>query len=193
MTNIINFAKGHPSVIIPSKRDEDMGYDIYANFEQDYLLLPPHEVVLVPTNLYSAFSQEYGVILKERGSTGTKGMAVRCGVIDSGFRGAWFVPINNTTNHPIVIAKKDAVEGIKVEEKKHLEFIPYKALVDGEGNEICTLAPFSEKYTIYPYEKAICQAVVQLVPSTVAKEIPLEELLAIPSERGAGERGSSNK
>ena len=28
----IKFAKVHPNAIIPSKRDEDMGFDIYACF-----------------------------------------------------------------------------------------------------------------------------------------------------------------
>lgn len=191
--NPIKFAKGNPSVIIPTKREEDMGYDIYANFEEDYIVLHPHTVIGVPTNLHSAFPKEFGIILKERGSTGTKGMAIRCGVIDSGFRGAWFVPINNTTSTPIIIAKSHAVEGIKLEERKFADIIPCKVVVDGKGNEICTLPFGKEEFIIYPYEKAICQAVVVDVPSTVSQEIPLEELMAIESERGVGERGSSNK
>lgn len=167
-TNPIKFAKGNPTVIIPTKREEDMGYDIYANFEEDYILIPPHKVVGIPTNLHSAFSKDFGIILKERGSTGTKGMAVRCGVIDSGFRGAWFVPINNTTDTPIIIAKAHAVERVEAE----VDF---------------------EDYIIYPYEKAICQAVVHNVPSTQSEEITLDELMQIESERGLGQKGSSNK
>lgn len=195
MKQPIYFAKGNPSVIIPTKRDEDVGYDIYANFEEDYIVLEPHTVTLIPTNLHSAFSSDYGIILKERGSTGTKGMAVRSGVIDSGFRGAWFVPINNTTNSPIIIAKKEAIEGFKTIDRKYFDTIHFnfKVVVDKEGNEICSL-PFNKKEVfIYPYEKAICQAVIIEVPSTVSEEIPLEELVAIESERGTGERGSSNK
>lgn len=191
--NPIKFAKGNPTVIIPTKREEDMGYDIYANFEEDYLVLPPHKVVLVPTNLHSAFPKEFGIILKERGSTGTKGMAVRSGVIDSGFRGAWFVPLNNTTDTPIIIAKSHIVDGIKLEDKKFADLIPCKVIVDGEGNEIYSL-PFNRReFIIYPYEKAICQAVVHNVPSTESIEITLDELMAIESERGIGEKGSSNK
>lgn len=192
-TNPIKFAKGNPTVIIPTKRDEDMGYDIYANFEGDYMVLPPHTVVGVPTNLHSAFSKDYGIILKERGSTGTKGMAVRCGVIDSGFRGAWFVPINNTTNTPIIIAKAHAVDGIKLECRKYEGIVPYNVIVDGEGKEIHSLSFGAKDFIIYPYEKAICQAVVHIVPSTHSEEITLDELMQIESERGVGQKGSSNK
>lgn len=192
-TNPIKFAKGNPTVIIPTKREEDMGYDIYANFEEDYILIPPHKVVGIPTNLHSAFSKDYGIILKERGSTGTKGMSVRCGVIDSGFRGAWFIPINNTTDTPIIIAKSHAVEGIKTEDRKFEGVIPCKYLVDGKGNDICRLSISNEDYIIYPYEKAICQAVVHIVPPTKSEEITLDELMQIESERGVGQKGSSNK
>lgn len=76
----IKFARKNETVILPSKRDEDMGYDIYANFEEPYLIIKPRNVVLIPTGLYSACDEDYGFILKERGSTGTKGMAVRCGI-----------------------------------------------------------------------------------------------------------------
>lgn len=45
----------------------------------------------------------------------------------------------------------------------------------------------------YPYEKAICQAMVVPVPQNTVEEISVEELQAIPSERGTGALGSSNK
>lgn len=45
----------------------------------------------------------------------------------------------------------------------------------------------------YPYEKAICQAIVVPVPQNTVEEISVEELQAIPSERGTGALGSSNK
>lgn len=192
-TNPIKFAKGNPTVIIPTKREEDMGYDIYANFEEDYILIPPHKVVGIPTNLHSAFSKDFGIILKERGSTGTKGMSVRCGVIDSGFRGAWFVPINNTTDTPIIIAKSHVVEEIKVEERKYQGIVSYEVLVDAKGREIYSFPLGRQDFIIYPYEKAICQAVVHNVPPTKSEEITLEELMQIESERGVGQKGSSNK
>lgn len=161
--NKIFWAKDNETVVIPTKRDEDAGWDIYANFEEDYLEVPPHTTVMIPTNLRSAFSPKWVAILKERGSTGTKGIAQRCGVIDSGFRNAWMIPITNTTDKTIVILKKDV--GIN----------------------------FIEEVIIYPYEKAVAQAIFVEVPKLKSEEISVEELLNIKSERGEGMLGSSKK
>jgi dUTP pyrophosphatase len=45
----------------------------------------------------------------------------------------------------------------------------------------------------YPYEKAICQAVLLPVPKTKVTELTYDELLKIESERAMGNLGSSNK
>lgn len=109
---MIYFAKMKPGAIIPSKREEDGAFDIYACFEEDYLEIGPHQTKLVPTGLASAFSSDYVAILKERGSTGSKGLGQRAGVIDSGYRGEWFAALTNHNPQPLVIAK----EGAKVPE-----------------------------------------------------------------------------
>lgn len=167
MHTTVKFAKVRPTAKIPTKRVEDAGYDIYSDFEEDYMLIPPHETVLIPTGIASACDTDYCFVLKERGSTGSKGIAQRCGVIDSGYRNEWFVPITNTTNKKIAIVKKKASDYIFMR------------------NTI--------GYTIYPYEKAICQALVIPVPNTTVKEITYDELKTIPSERGLGMLGSSEK
>ena len=79
MNQILYFAKTKETAIIPSKREEDGAFDIYACFEDDYMVIAPHETKLIPTGLASAFSSDYVAILKERGSTGTKGMGQRAG------------------------------------------------------------------------------------------------------------------
>lgn len=166
MHTTIKFAKVRPTAIIPTKRDEDAGYDIYANFEEDYMKIPPHETVMIPTGIACACYIDYCFIVKERGSTGTKGMAQRCGVIDSGYRNEIFVPITNTTNKTMYIKKKDKT-------------IP---VLDNVS-----------KYIEYPYEKAIAQLLLIPVPAADAEEYTYEELKAIPSKRGVGALGSSGK
>jgi len=106
MSEKIYFAKVNTQGMIPSKREEDGAFDIYACFEEDHLLLEPHATKLIPTGIASAFSADYVAVLKERGSTGTKGIGQRCGVIDSGYRGEWFVPLTNHNDKPLVIAKE---------------------------------------------------------------------------------------
>lgn len=174
MNTKIYFAKVRPEATIPSKRNEDAGYDIYACFDEDYMVIAPHETKLIPTGIASACDREYCFILKERGSTGTKGIAQRCGVIDSGYRNEWFVPITNTTNKILLICKdEDNLE--KAEQ------------IIRETFDIC----YQIQY--YPYKKAICQALVIPVPQTTVEEITLDELKQIASERGDGALGSSGK
>lgn len=163
------FAGVTDEVKIPTKADENGGYDIYAYFEEDYIVIKPHSTVMIPTGLRSAFSKDYVAICKERGSTGTKGMAQRAGVIDSGFRGEWFIPITNTTTCPIVIAKQNV----------DLQRIRKEISVS--------------MFRIYPYEKAICQAIMVPVPKMEVQKVSVEEILNIKSERGEGQLGSSGK
>ena len=169
MHTTVKFAKVRPTAKIPTKRVEDAGYDIYADFEEPFILINPHETVMIPTGIASACDTDYCFVLKERGSTGTKGMAQRCGIIDSGYRSEWFVPITNTTDDYIIIAKSDDVNA------DVFGSIPMKKIIR------------------YPYEKAICQALVAPVPTVDVEEYTYEELLAIPSSRGTGALGSSGK
>lgn len=166
MHTTIKFAKVRPTAIIPNKRNEDAGYDIYANFDNDYIQIPPHRTVMIPTGIACACNMDYCFILKERSSTGTKGIAQRCGVIDSGYRGEVFVPITNTNDKMVYIKK--------------------------ENKEIPISDNISE-YIEYSYEKAIAQILIIPVPITDVEECTYEELRAIPSERGEGGFGSSNK
>ena len=48
-------------------------------------------------------------------------------------------------------------------------------------------------YTIYPYEKAIAQALVIPVPKVKIEETTYDELKEITSDRGMGSLGSSGK
>ena len=164
MMTAIKFAKVRPTAIIPTKRIEDAGFDIYANFEEDFILIPPHETIMIPTGIASACDTDYCFILKERGSTGTKGIAQRSGLIDSGYRSEWFVPITNTTDSNIYIIKSS----------KEKEYVGLYGV-------------------FYPYEKAIAQALVIPVPVVDVEEYTYEELKSIPSSRGLGALGSSGK
>ena len=90
---------------VPTKREEDGGYDIYPSFKDTEFIIKPLETELVPTGIATAFDVGKVALLRERGSTGTRGMSLKAGVIDSGYRGEWFVAINNTSNKTIVISK----------------------------------------------------------------------------------------
>ena len=178
----VKFAKVRPDAIIPSKRDEDMGFDIYACFDEDYMVINPHETKLIPTGIASACDPGYGFLLFERGSTGSKGIARRCGVIDSGYRNEWFVGLTNTTDSKLFISKLNNKELVEMLCIDHENLIDWKIAEDEVLNSI-----------VYPYSKAIVQALVAPVPKTNREEISYEDLKAIPSERGLGALGSSGK
>lgn len=170
MSATVKFAKVHPDAKIPSKRDEDMGFDIYACFDEDYIVINPHETKLIPTGIASSCNSEYGFLVFERGSTGSKGIARRCGVIDSGYRNEWFIGLTNTTNKVMFISKLSERETY---DKYYGEVMP-------------------ESF-VYPYSKAIAQALVVPVPKVNIEETSYDELKAIESERGLGALGSSGK
>lgn len=188
MNTKVKFAKVKEGAIIPSKRDEDMGFDIYACFDEDYIVIDPHETKLIPTGLASACDPEYGFLVFERGSTGSKGIARRCGVIDSGYRNEWFIGLTNTTNNHIYISKISKEQLIEQENEKNKEV--FGALSDLFNG---MMSSHWENVIIYPYTKAIAQALVVPVPKTEVEEISYEELQTIKSERGMGALGSSNK
>jgi dUTP pyrophosphatase len=151
---------------IPSKREEDAAYDFYGCFDEHFKLLMPGELTMIPTGLSSEIPKDWVLYLAERGSTGSKGIAKRCGIIDSGFRGEIFVVINNTSNKPVVFANHEGPElGVFLEENN------------------------LDDVTIYPQSKGIAQGMLFYCPHVEVEEVTeMSE-----SERGEGALGSSNK
>lgn len=161
----ILWGRDNDTVIIPTKEDENADYDIYANFKEDYTIIPPNTTGTIPTGLRVALNKKWKLALEERGSTGFNGMGVRAGEVDSGFRGEIKVMITNHNNKPLIIMK------------------------DGAN------APqiIKDLAIVYPYEKAICQGAIVEVPVLESKEIDVEVLKLIPSKRGEGMLGASGK
>ena len=163
--NELLFAKVKEEAIIPSRLIENAGYDLYACFDEDYMVIQPHETKLIPLGIATAFPTWCGAIIKERSSTGVKGMAVRAGVIDSGYRGEWKCAITNVNEKPLLITK-ESEEAIKA---------------------------LSDDYIVYPYSKAIAQFILIPLVSLTPKTISYDELLTHVSSRGEGGFGSTNK
>lgn len=188
----IRFAKVKENAIIPTKTDENMGYDIYACFDEDYIEIRPHQTKLIPTGIASCCSEDYGFIIKERGSTGSQGIAVRCGVIDSGFRGEWFVALTNTTKETIRITKKvDKVQqGVAYGGKEEKYYFGVNENIDLTQDDLFV---YGEILKLYPYSKAIAQAILVPVPKVKVEEVTYDELKAIKSDRMNGQLGSSGK
>ena len=115
--NKLYWAKVRPNAIIPTKNREDAGYDIYACFDEAYIMIPPHTTASIPTGIACAVRDKYYLQVQERGSTGSIGMKYGAGVIDSSYRGEIFIVITNTNDVPIVIASKEKMSEVKLSEE----------------------------------------------------------------------------
>jgi dUTP pyrophosphatase len=167
----VYFSKVKPDSIIPSKRDEDAGYDIYACVEArevegkkiHEIFCPAFKTTLVPTGIAMALPKTHFFNAKhERGSTGKISMSVLSGVVDSGYRGEIFVAI--TPLHKDVLITSEVSE-----------------------------TEVGENVILYPYSKAVAQGTIELVPQVHIEEISYEDLLNIKSERGLTRLGQSGK
>lgn len=199
------FAKIHPDAIIPTKRDEDAGRDIYACFDEDYMVIPPHTTKLIPTGIASAMSSKYEIRLRDRGSNGSKGIHVNAGTIDSGFRSEIFVAWCNTNNKPVILSKiplDELLEKYSMIDTFKSTYIPENPTTETYFNDhdiaydnavFIDDGTFKREPIFYPYTKAIAQAEFCEVPKVQTYEISYSELKEIPSLRGTGSLGSSGK
>ena len=166
---IIYWDKLNERAKLPSKRDEDAGFDIYSDSTEN-IILKPNETKFFTTGLRSAFPSNYWIEIKERGSTGAVGLSVRSGVIDSGYRGEWKIMLTNVNKYPVEFSHNvDKVTYIKGKIFK---------------NKI--------KKVIYPLTKAIAQAVVIPLP-TIQCYCDKDMVDSAKSNRGETGWGASGK
>lgn len=166
---IIYWDKLNERAKLPSKRDEDAGFDIYSDSIEN-IILKPNETKFFTTGLRSAFPNNYWIEIKERGSTGAVGLSVRSGVIDSGYRGEWKIMLTNVNKYPVEFSHDvDKVTYIKGKIFK---------------NKI--------KKVIYPLTKAIAQAVVIPLP-TIQCYCDKDMVDGAKSNRGETGWGASGK
>lgn len=161
--NELLFAKTRQNAIVPSKRDEDGCYDIYACFDDDEIMIEPFRNMLVDSGIATAFGKKWRLAIRERGTNSKSGLMTMSGQVDSGYRGSIFVSLYNANRVPVIISKK--VEEIEK----------------------------TDNYIKFPYTKAIAQFAMEEVPVLETKEIDYEVLKTITSERGTGALGSSGK
>lgn len=166
----IKVAKTRPDARLPIKGDSgNMCFDFFPCFDEDWIEIKPFEVKLVPTGIATAFDNEWGLVFRERGSTGKINMKVNSGVIDANYRGQIFVALLNCNEDKSIFISKIGPTGEQSPLTEHPNAI------------------------LYPYEKAICQGMLLPVPETNIEVISFGELAEIPSTRGDGCLGSSGR
>ena len=151
-----------PDATIPPKRAEDAGFDIYTT-ETD-VLLQPHEKHLFKTDLTYWIDKEHWLMGADRGSTGSRGLHIHCGICDQGYRGEIFICICNDNDFPVHFSSSAA----SISMKDHV--------------------------LEYPTTKAIAQLIpMPLLPVESAEAGEEWEELCHDSERGSTKLGASGK
>lgn len=167
--DLIQFAKLNPKAIIPNKNSEDAGYDIWACIEGDFIKIDPLESVLIPTGICALFPKGYVMVLKERSSTGLKGISLRSGIIDQSYEGEIGVIWTNCSNKTIYLSNLPKEQLYKVAHRE----------------------PGSCTY--YSTQRAVCQALLLPVANFAVEEVSKDVVQCGASERGSKGYGSTNK
>src|SRR6478736_2096455 len=84
---------------------EDLGYDV---FSLESVLLEPHKTVRVRTGIsvearHPETGAALGLLVRDRSSMASKGVATTAGVIDAGYRGEVQIVMTNLGDSPIQI------------------------------------------------------------------------------------------
>ncbi|HHX70933.1 MAG TPA: hypothetical protein GX708_23150, partial [Gallicola sp.] len=66
--------KTKPDAVIPNKRIEDSGYDVYTTQKKSVLLLP-NEQFMFDTGLSMSIDNGWGICFWEKGGFGNKGLS----------------------------------------------------------------------------------------------------------------------
>lgn len=154
------------NAVVPSKRPEDAGWDIYADVKKGQAFdIPVRTPTKIPTGLAMAFNHNFCFNMGTgRSSIAKYGIRSLGGLVDSGYRGEVFVNLFSEKEARIYYCED---EGKKIEVK---------------GNKV-----------YIPSNRAIVQGLFQYVPKLSAEVEPYEELKKYESFRGAGALGSSGK
>jgi len=191
--NELLFAKMEENAIIPTKREEDAGYDMYT-CETDTIVVEPCSVKMIDTGLAIGCNKAYFPKFFDKGGMGSKGIIVGAGVGDSGYRNKYFVPLNNINKDKWLIITNQSKK--EVEESTCFDLKENKFINDMIPNGISIIEDryVNKDNCIIKYiNKAFVQFVILPVPILETKEVTYNELLQYKSERGLGKLGSSGK
>lgn len=168
--NCIYFSRIKENAILPSRKRENAGFDFYACFDEDYILIEPGCTNIVPTGVAFACSDNYYLQMEERSSTGSLGIKRNSGVFDSGYRGDIKIVIFNSRKENLIFSSLTEEELLK----KYPQFK-------------------NTKYYFYSTKKAIAQGIIHRVHHLEVKEVDYQDLLKFESERKNSGFGSTNK
>lgn len=130
----VKFRAEHPDARTPeAKFSGDAGYDLYT---VGNTLLPPGEIVDVPTGLHLELPPGYWLRLVGRSSTfRRRRLLVIEGVIDNGYRGGLFFGVWNTTGEPVTIGGGERLAQAILSPICHFPWVEVDLLNDSDRGE----------------------------------------------------------
>lgn len=94
------FQKATHSLEFDPDGEENAAYDIWSIESQ---VIPPLASYTFKTGIATAFPNEWGGIVMDRGGMGIKGSIRRAGLVDAGYRDQWLICLFNSSSKPIEI------------------------------------------------------------------------------------------
>ena len=91
----------------PTRNNQAAGFDIY--YPGPDIVIKPGHVQKLETGIYSEFNPGWVVLFKERSGMGSRGLAVRGGVLDCDYRGEWGILLHNTNERPYIVRNGDKI------------------------------------------------------------------------------------
>ena len=108
----VKIKKLRDDAIIPTRGSvEAAGSDIYACIDEE-IKVNPHETVKIPTGFATEMLNGIVALIYSRSGLATKKGLVVCqgtAVVDSDYRGEWFIPLHNDTNNVQIIEPNDRI------------------------------------------------------------------------------------
>lgn len=149
----------------PERGEGNVGYDVFAYGDH---ILNIGETRIIPLGFYAVLEEGYGAFAWDRGSFGARGLHI--------FRQ--------------LITNEDG----SIDLNSSIEIVPFAGVVDFgyRGQWAVILHNFSNRLFQIKHQDRVTQFIIQKCELPILIPIPMEELLAIPSSRGAGALGSTD-
>ncbi len=193
--------------IIPTKREADSGYDLYAVWDKPVVVHKTQEVMVFPTGLKMRFPSTHTALFRDRGSTGIRNMQVRAGVVEGNYSGEYKILLSNGNEFEDILYVKDEYAIQDLIDTLHVSYPFYgwdklshqniKIKKDELGRDFLMDATVKcddpVKYYLYPQSKAIAQMILIKKEDWEWEEVNETEYNSIPTDRGEGWNGSSGK
>ena len=124
--------------IIPCKaHPTDAGYDLYADTEENLIILP-HETVIIGTGLaFELPERTFGAIYARSGLASKKGLRpANCvGIVDSDYRGEVKVALHNDSDEAQEISAGERIAQLILQSYLPMEFTEVEELSEAERGD----------------------------------------------------------